>query len=313
MEYEGVLKFVDEEGLLGDVWTIRIIMHLLDSEHPVDTIEELDKSCQQMFIERQRGIPRQWKVHFEGTVAHLLKHDVIGYYEPIPNKWYDSADHHPVSLRLHSQNKPLTEEQCKKLEKLCAEQIEKNMLLVKRGKSVVTADEDQWFASLPYREKNKLHITYMLEQMEIALRRLLKKKYGVNGDWTIQKHYVPLGIIDKMHGLADANGNRRDGEADAKAERTVKLGGTPLGGADHFLNACTLGELNGIILYRAENFKDIFYEGKPGMEVLLGWLKEIRDPRAHADESLPWDINWVWKTKTLTDRIIDGVEKYLNR
>ena len=78
MEYEDVLKFVDEEGFLGDVWTIRIIMHLLDSEHPVDTIEELDKSCQQMFIERQRGIPRQWKVHFEGTVAHLLKHDVIG-------------------------------------------------------------------------------------------------------------------------------------------------------------------------------------------------------------------------------------------
>ena len=308
-----MLKFVDEEGFLSDVWTIRIIMHLLDSEHPVDTIEELDKSCQQMFIERQRGIPRQWKVHFEGTVAHLLKYDVIGYYEPIPDKWFDSADHHPVKLRLHSQNKPLTEEQCKKLEKLCAEQIEKNMLLVKRGKSVVTADEDQWFAGLPYKEKNKLQITYMLEQMEIALRRLLKKKYEGNGDWTRKKNYVPLGIIDKMHGPADANGNRRDGEADAKAERTVKLGGTPLGGADHFLNACTLGELNGILLYKAENFKEIFPQGKPGMEVLLGWLKDIRDPRAHADESLTWDINWVWRTKTLTDRIIDGVEKYLNR
>lgn len=309
MEYEDMLKLIDTEGDIGDVFTVRIIMHLLDSEHPVDTIEELDKSCRQMFIERQRGIPRQWEVLFGGTVDSLLKHDVIGYYEPSTGEWHDSADHHPVSLT----GQHFTPEQCKKVETLCAEQIEKNMLLVKREKSVVTADEDQWFAGLPYREKNKLHITYMLEQMEIALRRLLKEKYAKHDDWTKQKKYVPIGLIDKMHGEADANGTRRGGEADAKAERTVKLGGTPLGGADNFLNACTLGELNQIILYRAENFKDIFYEGKAGLTMIFEWLKEIRDPRAHADESLTWDINWVWRTKIFTDMIIDGVEKYLNR
>lgn len=308
MEYEDMLKLINTEGEVGDVFAIHIIMHLLDSEHPVDTIEELDKSCRQMFIERQREIPRQWGILFGGTIDYLLRHDVIKYYEPGTDEWYDSADHHPVALTGLT-----TPEQCEKMEKLCAEKIEENMLMVSRGKSVVEADEDQWFASLPYREKNKLHITYMIEQMEIALRQLLKEKYAEHGDWTKQKHYVPVGLINKIHGEADTNGTRKGGVADAMAERTLKLGGTPFGGADKFLNACTLGELNGIILYKVENFKDVFDQGKAGLTVIFDWLMEIRNPRAHADESLTWNTNSVWRTKTLTDSIIDAVTAYLNR
>ena len=323
MEYEDLLKLIDEEGRVGNIWSMRIIMHLLDSENPVDEIKELDTSCRRMFTERQREIPeKDWETLFGGAFDSLLKRDVIGYFHPLTDKWYDTANvkrgSYPVTLR-----QVLTPEQHEKVEMLCAEQIERNMLLVRRGKSVVTADEDRWFAGLDYKEKNKLHVTQMIERMEIVLRQLLKKKYEEHGDWTRKKEFVMPGLIDKMYGVPDAKGVRRGGDADRKAERTLRLGGTPLGSIDNFLNACTLGESFGIILYRAENFtsgiskktieKDVFYGGRARLEWIFDSLMDIRNPRAHADESLTWNIDLVGYAKTLTDGIINAVTAYLNR
>ena len=146
----------------------------------------------------------------------------------------------------------------------------------------------------------------MLEATEIQIRNLLIWIYGSTKDW-IRKEFVPKDIIKGKFG--------RDGLIDQKAEASIEIGGTPLEPTRAFLNACTLGELIAIILHKPDNFVDVFGDDKKlkKARVFLDELKKLRNPRAHADESIPWDDDMVGDTKTYTNFVITKILAWRER
>ena len=147
--------------------------------------------------------------------------------------------------------------------------------------------------------KNKMVIDQMLEDTEIQIRDLLIWIYGSTKDW-IRKEFVPKDVIKGKFG--------KDGVIDQKAEASIEMGGVPLDPARAFLNACTLGELIAIILHKPNKFVGVFDDAKlVKTKVFLDELKKIRNPRAHADESIPWDDDMVGNTKTYTNFVMKKI------
>ena len=147
--------------------------------------------------------------------------------------------------------------------------------------------------------KNKMVIDQMLEDTEIQIRDLLIWIYGSTKDW-IRKEFVPKDVIKGKFGKGEL--------IDQKAEASIEMGGTPLDPARAFLNACTLGELIAIILHKPNKFVDVFDDAKlVKTKVFLEELKKIRNPRAHADESIPWDDDMVGNTKTYTNFVMTKI------
>jgi hypothetical protein len=158
--------------------------------------------------------------------------------------------------------------------------------------------------------------------------------YEKYAGWTREKKYVPPGIISKMYteGEEFDKNNKRIGGfrglIDKKADDASNFSGKikVLSPVRAFVNACTLGELVEIIVYKKENFtekknKEIKkLEGGPYKKKELQRaidnfeeLKKIRDRRFHFDDQLTWDIEMVERTKFLRDTIIGPIVNYLNR
>ena len=165
--------------------------------------------------------------------------------------------------------------------------------------------DNKWFEKLSKNDRNKLHITQMLEDVELQLRQLLRWK-----NFTAGKADVPKDILKDLIG--------KGGKIDQKVETTLKMtSGNPkiLSFRDQFLNATTLGQLIEIILYRKRNFVDVFQDDSSfkRTEVMLKEIKSLRDPRAHVDQSFEWTDEIVNKTKTFTMEIITPILQWLGR
>ena len=165
--------------------------------------------------------------------------------------------------------------------------------------------DNKWFEKLSKNDRNKLHITQMLEDVELQLRQMLRWK-----NFNASKAEVPKDILKDLIG--------RGGKIDQKVETTLKMtSGNPkiLSFRDQFLNATTLGQLIEIILYRKRNFVDVFQDDSSfkRTEVMLKEIKSLRDPRAHVDQSFEWTDEMVSKTKTFTMEIITPILQWLGR
>ena len=165
--------------------------------------------------------------------------------------------------------------------------------------------DNKWFEKLSKNDRNKLHITQMLEDVELQLRQLLRWK-----NFNASKAEVPKDILKDLIG--------KGGKIDQKVETTLKMtSGNPkiLSSRDQFLNATTLGQLIEIILYRKRNFVDVFQDDSSfkRTEVMLKEIKSLRDPRAHVDQSFEWTDEMVNKTKTFTMEIITPILQWLGR
>jgi hypothetical protein len=165
--------------------------------------------------------------------------------------------------------------------------------------------DNKWFEKLSKNDRNKLHITQMLEDVELQLRQLLRWK-----NFNASKAEVPKDILKDLIG--------KGGKIDQKVETTLKMtSGKPkiLSFRDQFLNATTLGQLIEIILYRKRNFVDVFQDNSSfkRTEVMLKEIKSLRDPRAHVDQSFEWTDEMVNKTKTFTMEIITPILQWLGR
>ena len=165
--------------------------------------------------------------------------------------------------------------------------------------------DNKWFEKLSKNDRNKLHITQMLEDVELQLRQLLRWK-----NFTAGKADVPKDILKDLIG--------KGGKIDQKVETTLKMtSGNPkiLSFRDQFLNATTLGQLIEIILYRKRNFVDVFQDDSSfkRTEIMLKEIKSLRDPRAHVDQSFEWTDEMVNKTKTFTMEIITPILQWLGR
>ena len=165
--------------------------------------------------------------------------------------------------------------------------------------------DNKWFEKLSKNDRNKLHITQMLEDVELQLRQLLRWK-----NFTAGKADVPKDILKDLIG--------KGGKIDQKVETTLKMtSGNPkiLSFRDQFLNATTLGQLIEIILYRKRNFVDVFQDDSSfkRTEVMLKEIKSLRDPRAHVDQSFEWTDEIVNKTKTFTMEIITPILQWFDR
>ena len=165
--------------------------------------------------------------------------------------------------------------------------------------------DNKWFEKLSKNDRNKLHITQMLEDVELQLRQLLRWK-----NFTAGKADVPKDILKDLIG--------KGGKIDQKVETTLKMtSGNPkiLSFRDQFLNATTLGQLIEIILYRKRNFVDVFQDDSSfkRTEIMLKEIKSLRDPRAHVDQSFEWTDEMVSKTKTFTMEIITPILQWLGR
>ena len=142
-------------------------------------------------------------------------------------------------------------------------------------------------------------INQMLEATEIQICNLLIWIYGSTKDW-IRKEFVPKDVIKGKFGRGEL--------IDQKAEASIEMSGIPLDPARAFLNACTLGELIAIILHKPNKFEGVFDDTKlVKTKVFLEELKKIRNPRAHADESIPWDDDMVGNTKTYTNFVMTKI------
>jgi hypothetical protein len=181
--------------------------------------------------------------------------------------------------------------------------------VVKSNESEGEKDEEdldnKWFEKLSKNDRNKLHITQMLEDVELQLRQLLRWK-----DFKASKAEVPKDILKDLIG--------KGGKIDQKVETTLKMtSGKPkiLSFRDQFLNATTLGQLIEIILYRKKNFVDVFQDDSSfkRTEVMLKEIKSLRDPRAHVDQSFEWTDEMVNKTKTFTMEIITPILQWFDR
>ena len=174
-----------------------------------------------------------------------------------------------------------------------------------QGKKGEEELDNKWFKKLSKNDQNKLHITQMLEDVELQLRQLLRWK-----NFTAGKADVPKDILKDLIG--------KGGKIDQKVETTLKMtSGNPkiLSFRDQFLNATTLGQLIEIILYRKRNFVDVFQDDSSfkRTEIMLKEIKSLRDPRAHVDQSFEWTDEMVNKTKTFTMEIITPILQWLGR
>ena len=165
--------------------------------------------------------------------------------------------------------------------------------------------DNKWFEKLSKNDRNKLHITQMLEDVELQLRQLLRWK-----NFTAGKADVPKDILKDLIG--------KGGKIDQKVETTLKMtSGNPkiLSFRDQFLNATTLGQLIEIILYRKRSFVDVFQDDSSfkRTEVMLKEIKSLRDPRAHVDQSFEWTDEMVNKTKAFTMEIITPILQWFGR
>jgi len=165
-----------------------------------------------------------------------------------------------------------------------------------------------WFDQLPEKEKIKLEITWMIDDLEKTLRDLLDSKgFAATKKWGLGSSENPTDLGTKL----DEMRNKKREDAQKQVVGDPKI----LSPNKEYLNAATLGELIQIIHFvqsHSKEFDDVFED----WEKTKFYLQEaiaLRNPRYHNDEQITWNEDMREKTKVVTKEIITPIGKWFQR
>ena len=340
VSFDNLQRFVEtifdfEGNELLDICALHIIWYLLRSpshknktktSYWAERSDMIYENIKNMFTIKQQPIPADLSWAFDRTLQLLRFNRIISTTEDLKQK--DELTKDSCWLVFTEYDNP----GIPKLINDCHDSIEQAC----KGASIYSLndfkgkknDVDEFFDKQHEKDPNvvnKLKITIMLEHTEETLRDLLVARYEKYADWTRKKEYVPSNIISKMY-TKDFAGFR--GLIAKKADDASHFVGKIriLSHVQAFVNACTLGELVEIIVYRKGNFTEKKnketkkLEGGPYKEKELQRaidnfeeLEKIRNRRSHLDDQLTWGVEMVEKMKVLRDAIIGPIVNYLSR
>ena len=145
----------------------------------------------------------------------------------------------------------------------------------------------------------RMKMASMIEHCELDLRKFLRSVLANDGDWIKSK--VPIQIRDRVNPLM------------IEKEKKAKQRGDEitLDHVDSFLNSTDFGTLISIILHNTKDFSKVLKDPdlnqfKP---FLLG-VQNIRNPRSHADQTLPVDENTYNEAKYLISWVLKRIQVY---
>ena len=155
------------------------------------------------------------------------------------------------------------------------------------------------------KEKIKLEITWMIDDLEKTLRDLLDSKgFAPTKKWGLGSSENPSDLRKRLDEMREKK--REDALKEAIGDPKI------LTANKEYLNAATLGELIEIMRFVQKNskeFDDVFDEWKEA-DFYLQKILAMRNKRYHNDEQITWNEDMYTKTKHITDEIVKPIARW---